>query len=66
MAEIGRVAIVVELDGEPKFVALPPDRMRMLIQLAESLSDTGRLPVVKADGFRFKDLRGDRNETKGS
>ena len=47
-SEIGKVALIVELKGEPYYVALPIDRLRMLVQLAESLSDNGRLPVVKA------------------
>lgn len=52
--EIGRVTMAVEIDGVPCFVVLPQDRMKMVVTLAASLSDTGKLPVVKApEGYKF-------------
>ena len=50
--EIGRVSMVVECDGKPCAVILPQERMRLLINLAASLSDTGVLPV-KAMGSDY-------------
>jgi hypothetical protein len=47
-ATIDKAALLVELNGQTYYVALPIDRLRMLVQLAESLSDNGRLQVVKA------------------
>jgi hypothetical protein len=43
--EIGRISMVVECDGKPCAVILPQDQMRLLVNLAASLSDTGVLPV---------------------
>ena len=50
-AEISKVALAVELKGSPGkvfYVALPQDRLRMMVQLAEGLSDTGNLPLTPA------------------
>ncbi len=45
--EIGRVSMMVEIDGQACAVVLPQERMRMLVDLAGSLSDSGKLPVKK-------------------
>lgn len=50
--EIGRISMVVECDGRPCAVILPQDRMRLLVNMAASLSDTGVLPV-KALGSEY-------------
>lgn len=51
--EIGRVVIYAEIDGEVKQVVLPPERMQILIKMAEGLSDDGRLRVIPAPGMAF-------------
>jgi len=42
---IGRISLCVEVDGKAYAVALPQDRMLMLVKIAESLSENGKLPV---------------------
>jgi hypothetical protein len=60
---IGRISVCVEVSGRLCFVALPHDRLMLLINLAASLSDNGKLPVVKApDGFRFEHLHSQNNK----
>lgn len=55
--EIGRISFAVEIDGEVCFVALPKDRIKMLISLAASLSDNGKLPIVKAPAsYKFETI----------
>ena len=54
-AEITRVSLAVEVDGEPHFVNLPLDKMMILVKMAAGLSDTGTLPVVRAPaGYVFQ------------
>ena len=56
--KIGRISIVVEIDGNPCAVVLPDERLRMLIDLASSLSDSGKLPVKKlGDDYKFHELK---------
>lgn len=57
--KVGRVCLAVEIDGKPCFVALPQERLLMLVKMAAGLSDTGSLPVIEAPGFRFEELRRD-------
>ena len=45
--EIGRISMMVEVDGQACVVVLPQERMMMLVSLASSLSDSGKLPVRK-------------------
>ena len=53
--EIGRVSMMVEVNGHVWAVVLPQDRMRMLVNLAASLSDSGKLPVKKlSDDYHFE------------
>jgi len=52
---IGRVALLVEIDGQAYYVNLPQDRLKLVVRLAQSLSDNGVLPVQKADNFKFID-----------
>ena len=55
--ELGRVSMIVELDGKLCAVVLPPERMRMLVDLASSLSDTGRLPVKQlGSDYKFETI----------
>ncbi len=57
MSKIGRISIAVEVDGKVCLVALPDDRMRMLLDLAASLSDNGKLQVVKApEAYHFEEI----------
>ncbi len=51
--EIGRVSMMIEVDGNACVVALPQEKMRMLVDLAASLSDSGKLPVKKL-GSEYK------------
>lgn len=54
---IGRISMAVEVNGKPCFVVLPQDRMMLLVNLAASLSDNGKLPVKKApEGFQFTSI----------
>jgi hypothetical protein len=49
--------VAVEIDGKPHFVVLPHERLLMLMQLAQGLSDDGKLTVVKApDDYRFIEI----------
>lgn len=45
--KIGRVCMMVEVDGEACAVFLPQERMMMLVNLAASLGENGKLPVRK-------------------
>lgn len=57
MAKIGRISMLVEVDGEPCAIVLPRERMLMLVNLAASLSDNGKLPVQKlGDEYQFEDV----------
>ena len=47
---IGRIAMLVEIDGELCHVALKQPELRTLVTLAASMSSTGNLPVTKGDG----------------
>lgn len=52
-----KVCMAVEFDGQAYFVALSQDRLRLLLKMAEGLSDSGRLPVKKAPaGFVLQEL----------
>ena len=53
---IGRISLCVEVDGKAYAVALPQDRMMLLVKLAESLSDNGKLPVsALGENFYFEE-----------
>ena len=55
MPEIGRVSLIVEIDGEVCAVALPQERLQLVVDMAAGLSDTGRLPVRKlGKDYRFE------------
>lgn len=55
--EIGRVSVALEVDGKVCFLALPQDRLKMLMNLAVGLSDNGTLPVKKApNDFKFVEM----------
>lgn len=57
-AEIEKVALMVQIGGKPYHVALSQDKLRLVCNLAASLSDTGALPVVlAADGYRLEELK---------
>lgn len=45
---ITAISIAVQIDGKAYFVALPHERLVLLMKLAEGLSDSGQLPVVAA------------------
>lgn len=55
--DIGRVCMIVEVDNTPCLVSLPQERMKILVELAASLSDTGKLPVRKpGDEYKFETI----------
>jgi hypothetical protein len=61
--KIGRISFAVEIDGKPYFVALPQERLRVLVTLAGSLSDSGKLPVLDMpEGFKFTELETNKGE----
>jgi len=45
--EIGRISMMVEIDGQPCSVFLSQEKLRILIDMAASLCNTGILPVRK-------------------
>jgi len=45
---IGLALMLVEIDGKLHQVRLPQDRYAILVQLAASLADDGKLPVTDA------------------
>jgi len=47
-AEIEKIALLVQIDGKPYTVALSQDKLRILVNLASSLSEKGNLPVIPA------------------
>ncbi len=58
--QIGRICMVVEIDGTPCNVCLPQERMRMLASMAASLSDNGELPVKEmGKEYHFEELSND-------
>lgn len=56
--KIGRISIVVEIDGSPCAVVLPYERLEILVSMAASLSDSGKLPVKKlGDDYKFHEIK---------
>lgn len=56
---IEKVSLSVQIDGKGYHVALPQERLKMLVKLAEGLSDDGKLPVLAmAEGCAFVSLDG--------
>ena len=45
--EISKVSMIVEIDGAPCVVILPQNKLLILVDLAASLSDSGKLLVKK-------------------
>jgi len=45
--KIGLISMMVELDSQPCVVALPQEKLRLLLKMAEGLTDNGKLPVKK-------------------
>lgn len=55
--QITKVSVAIEIDGKPYFVALSQDRLKMLMSLAQGLSDGGKLPVKPLpDGCYFYEV----------
>lgn len=48
-----RAALFVEVEGKTYLVPLPRDRMQMLIPLAASLFDDGKLSLMPTELFDF-------------
>lgn len=48
-----KAALFIEVDGKTRLVALPRERMELLLQLAESLFDNGKLSVMPTTLFDF-------------
>lgn len=57
MSQFTAVSLAVEYEGKPYFVALPQDRLKILVKMAASLSDSGSLPLSAApENFKFMSL----------
>ena len=57
--EVSKISLSVEINGTAYFVMLPHERLKLILSLAESLSDNGKLPVKKAPaGYKFVTLEG--------
>ncbi|MCK5680191.1 hypothetical protein KAI46_05200 [bacterium] len=55
--KIGKVCMMVEIDGRVCAVVLPQDKMLILVDLASSLSDSGKLPVREmGDSYKFETI----------
>jgi hypothetical protein len=50
-----RAALFVEVEGETFLVALPFERMKLLLPLAASLFDNGKLDLSPTTLFNFND-----------
>jgi hypothetical protein len=56
--EIEKVSLAVQIKGKPYFVALDSDKLHLLIQMAQGLSDNGKINVIPApEGFEFKQIK---------
>ncbi len=56
---LDKVSLAIEMDGQAYFVVLPQESLKLLVKMAEGLSDNGALPVKKCpDGFAFTDYSG--------
>lgn len=54
---VTRASLAAEIDGKVYFVALPQDRLVMLMKLAQSLFDDGKLTVVPAPAdYKFQEI----------
>jgi hypothetical protein len=54
---VTRASLAAEIDGKVYFVALPQARLVMLMQLAASLFDDGKLTVVPAPAdYKFQEI----------
>ena len=54
---VTRASLAAEIDGQIYFVALPQDRLVMLMQLAQGLFDGGELVVVPAPSdYKFTEI----------
>lgn len=52
---IEKVSLQVQIDGRAYYVALPQERLVLLVKMAEGLSDNGKLPVTEAPpGHEFR------------
>jgi len=58
---IGLVSMMVEIDNEVYAVVLPQDQMRLVVNIAASLGEGGKLPV-KPLGKEYKIERLDTTE----
>lgn len=54
---IEKVSLAVQIDGIVGFVVLDQERLKLLVQMSSSLSDNGKVNVVRAPaGFEFMTL----------
>lgn len=54
--EIGRVVLIAELDNKTHLIALPQDKLKILVSLAASLTETGKLPVKHMPDYIFTEI----------
>ena len=54
---VTRASLAAEIDGKIYFVALPQDRMQLLLKLAQGLFDGGELVVIPAPAdYKFTEI----------
>lgn len=60
-AVVSKVSLAIEIEGQAYFVALPQERLVLLVKMAEGLADNGKLPVQKCPaGFAFQNFDGSK------
>ena len=61
--DIEAVSLAVQIDGKAYFVMMPQENLKLVANMAASLTDSGTLQVVPApEGFKFTtigELKGD-------
>ena len=56
--DIEKVSLAVQIEGKAYFVALDRDKLHLLVQMAQGLSENGKLNVIPApEGFAFKQIK---------
>ena len=68
IVEYGRITMMVEINGRVCAVCLPQERMRMLLKMAEGLSDDGKVPIHELPEsvqiVPISEIEDDENDTR--
>jgi hypothetical protein len=51
--KIELVTLAVRVDGKPYLVAMPQDKLRIVVSIATGLCENGALPLLPAPGVKF-------------